>query len=582
MSDIAAPYALPMNLGAEIVGRSGPVVQGSKVEPFTPIDPMRQASKAYALADQMREQDLQQQAQQDQQTIQDALNQGANMQTPDGIQQMAESLKGRVSPKTYQGLLQMHAKVVEETQASKERLMRADEMQLKKTLQQSEVVSQSLSSVMSQYEQTVESKGVPGAVDEFEKNKQVAVQSLLQTQAITPQQAEELAKMSPGQVKAKIDTSKYWTDHIKGVAEEKMKLAQAREHEARASMFEQGGAGMAAYNAAVEQYGADSPQAKAMLQKAQGSGGGRVGVDEASVKPEERRLAVGQWIQNPSSLRGLDPTYQRNVIKWAADLGITQDDVASGQARRKFDLAAATTSGHRAGAMAAVEATMPGLIDEALDASKNVPRGNFVPLNKLMQMGEGAISDPALRRFKIANQSVASEFQQVIARGGSNVTSLNEAMSLLQTADSPEAYASALKQLRKEVDINVKGAEQVRKNISGKSLEKLTPAKEAGLEDLRQHVNGLRAQLQDTVPGSTTYQRVESMLAEAEKELGGVPPKPAETTPVGPKPSATSTGKLQVRSPEDLKVAFSSGKIKVGDRFVGPDGVERVLKREPQ
>lgn len=188
----------------------------------------------------------------------------------------------------------------------------------------------------------------------------------------------------------------------------------------------------------------------------------------AGITDAEKNNWIHTYITANGSVPRSAPAYVRNSIgTWAAQVGITPADIAKGTAQAKFDQASANTSGHRAGGMASVEATMPALTANALENSQKLNKGNFVPLTQLMQMADDKMSDPDLAAFKLAHMAVVSEYQQVISRGGTNVTSLKEAMHLLNGAAGPEAYASALRQVDKEVAMNVAGTAAVRANLGG-------------------------------------------------------------------------------------------------------------------
>lgn len=185
-----------------------------------------------------------------------------------------------------------------------------------------------------------------------------------------------------------------------------------------------------------------------------------------TVTQEQKDLWLHQYIAANGAVPRSAPGWVRNNIgTWAAEKGITPQDLSSGMAQTKFDAAAAVTSGHRAGSMAGVEAAMPALADNAVSLSNKLGQGKFVPLNRLAQMADDAISDPDLAAFKVAHQALASEYQQVIARGGTNVTALKEAMHVLDSAKSPQAYAAAVNQVKNEVAINVNAMRSVRNNM---------------------------------------------------------------------------------------------------------------------
>jgi hypothetical protein len=511
------------------------------------VDYLGQASRAYSLADQINENDKEKQAKQDQLLLQNALKEGGNMQTPDGVTALANQLKGQVAPATYTNLIKLGGELEQSAAKAQDTLAQRDTRELDAMLKKGNLVSQSMDSVMSMYNKDSQpadkggnEKGVPGALDAFNKNKQASIQSMLQQGLINQAQAKELADYTPGQWQAKLETSKYWSDKISAAAKQKLELAQADSAAARAKQLTQGKelTDIRAINEAFEAGEIDRATRDALVKKAETKGATKAtpegGVPAGQTTQGEKDLVVQQWIQNPSSLRGLPKEYQQKVISWAAEMGITAADITSGQAARKFDLAAAQTAGHRSGTMASIEATMPGLIDNALQVSNKVPRGNFVPMNKLLQMGDEMISDPNLKALKVATQAVASEFQQVIARGGTNVTALREAMQLLNTADSPQAYAAALKQVQKEVEINIKGSEKVRASYAGKGSGEAapTPAQQGA-------------------------------------------PAPAAAPQVTP-------AKQQFNTTADLKAAFAAKKIQVGDTFVDSTGTVRVLNKAPQ
>jgi hypothetical protein len=187
----------------------------------------------------------------------------------------------------------------------------------------------------------------------------------------------------------------------------------------------------------------------------------------SDIGDSEKEIWMKTFIMNGGMPRSAPAVVRNNIGTWLAQKGITPEDIQTGHAQAKFDQSAATTSGHRAGSMAAVEAAMPALADNAVSLSKKLDQGRFVPLNKLSQMASDSISDPDLAAFKVAHQALASEYQQVIARGGTNVTALKEAMHVLDSAKSPEAYEAAANQVKREVAINVAAMNKVRAGMGG-------------------------------------------------------------------------------------------------------------------
>lgn len=184
----------------------------------------------------------------------------------------------------------------------------------------------------------------------------------------------------------------------------------------------------------------------------------------SDITDQEKQNWVHTYMVNNGSVPRSAPAYVRNAVgTWAAQMGITPDAISKGTAQAKFDQASANTSGHRAGAMASVEATMPALTANALQLSQKIDKTQFVPINQLMMLTEEKLKDnPDLAALKLAHMAVVSEYQQVISRGGTNVTALKEAMHLLNDAAGPASYASAMRQVDKEVEMNVAGTAKVR------------------------------------------------------------------------------------------------------------------------
>lgn len=92
------------------------------------------------------------------------------------------------------------------------------------------------------------------------------------------------------------------------------------------------------------------------------------------------------------------------------------------------------------------------------EASKNLPRGKFVPINKLLQTADSAISDPDLKELKVYVNSIMNAYDGLSARGGTDQDKRAAARALITTADSPEALERGLKAFQKEADIAHKAA----------------------------------------------------------------------------------------------------------------------------
>lgn len=86
----------------------------------------------------------------------------------------------------------------------------------------------------------------------------------------------------------------------------------------------------------------------------------------------------------------------------------------------------------------------------ALEASAQVPRGDFVPWTKLNQMGERNISDPKLKRFYIMNNALLNAYDSLAARGGTDKEKRAENRHNAEIADSQETYAASIQAMKDE------------------------------------------------------------------------------------------------------------------------------------
>ena len=96
----------------------------------------------------------------------------------------------------------------------------------------------------------------------------------------------------------------------------------------------------------------------------------------------------------------------------------------------------------------AAEAAVPA----ALEASKALPRGDYVPLTKLIQKGEVMSSNPKLIQFGMANLQLAEHWARAMnPTGVMREGDRDKALSFLDTAYGNNAYEAAVTQLQKQI-----------------------------------------------------------------------------------------------------------------------------------
>lgn len=126
----------------------------------------------------------------------------------------------------------------------------------------------------------------------------------------------------------------------------------------------------------------------------------------------------------------------------------------------------------------AAEAAVPA----AIEASEALPRSNFVPLNRLVQAGQVMTSDPALKRFGMANLQLAEHWARAMnPTGVMRESDRDYALKFLGTADSKETYRAAVDQLMKQIQVEKKAVSSFRNEpgASAPSGDPLTAARAA-------------------------------------------------------------------------------------------------------
>lgn len=96
----------------------------------------------------------------------------------------------------------------------------------------------------------------------------------------------------------------------------------------------------------------------------------------------------------------------------------------------------------------ATEAAIPA----ALEASKNVYRTGWVPINQLIQKGQVIANNPELREWGMANLQLAEHWARAMnPTGVMRESDRDKALEFLSTTDGPQTYERAVRQLEKQI-----------------------------------------------------------------------------------------------------------------------------------
>lgn len=157
---------------------------------------------------------------------------------------------------------------------------------------------------------------------------------------------------------------------------------------------------------------------------------------------------------------------QTLVAKKAADRGMDAQDILQKSAEASGLNAQQRTFGTQTAKMAVNATEAQGAIQLGREASNDVPRGNWVPVNKVIQAYQSGTSDPNLAKFGAANLAIVNTYARAInPTGVPHAADKEHAMALLSTATGPQAYNALLDQLNKEINIAHSAAPKAKKEL---------------------------------------------------------------------------------------------------------------------
>lgn len=161
----------------------------------------------------------------------------------------------------------------------------------------------------------------------------------------------------------------------------------------------------------------------------------------------------------------------------ARNPGKSPDDIADLIKKGQIELGAqkkeTQTAAGVAGKVEVAQNEMEEFIPLVREAAEKVPRGNFIPVSRLLQMADTSISDPNLKVLKGRINALMNAYDMLAARGGSDVGKRQEAHALLTSADGPEALNAQLDSFALE------GAAAHRAAVKATKVPELSPSADA-------------------------------------------------------------------------------------------------------
>jgi hypothetical protein len=198
---------------------------------------------------------------------------------------------------------------------------------------------------------------------------------------------------------------------------------------------------------------------------------------EGLLNDDDARDMAKQYVAGDKSvLQNLGRGAQgaRNIIKVRRSIyqegraqGLSPEQIAGRIAEFSATVAEERKIGNIAGGVEFASAELNKFIPLALKSSADVPRGSFVPFNKLIQAGQAAISNPALKRLYVNTQGVLNAYDVLAARGGTDMAKREQVRSMLMTADSLQAYAAALDAMKQELEVAKEAGKEAKQRVAG-------------------------------------------------------------------------------------------------------------------
>jgi hypothetical protein len=186
----------------------------------------------------------------------------------------------------------------------------------------------------------------------------------------------------------------------------------------------------------------------------------RRAASEVSLLPVVQRRIAG----DKAAFNGLNPNSKKLALdiyeRVAGEQGIDGTKQAKIDQDYGGEVSYQRAGGTQAARVESASNEVAGLVPLAIESSKKLPRGKFVPLNQLIQGWQAGTSDPAYNEFLTNNFALTNAYARAMnPTGQPRVTERLEAKAegLLSKATSQAAYEVQARQLWKEVQTS-KGA----------------------------------------------------------------------------------------------------------------------------
>lgn len=163
---------------------------------------------------------------------------------------------------------------------------------------------------------------------------------------------------------------------------------------------------------------------------------------------------------------------REEISRQAHDAGLSAKDIVTTFNEQAGALAGQRAVGTRAANISLAANEANSMIPIALDASAKVPRGDWMPWNRMVQAYQKGTSSPELASFVAATNSLVNAYVRAVSPTGVPTDSMREhAYEMLNSAQGPDAYKAVINTMKMEMQAALSAPEHVKEALRGKSNE---------------------------------------------------------------------------------------------------------------
>jgi hypothetical protein len=527
------------------------------------VDPAANQLKSMKLQEAQNKADDNEQTRSDQDAIQEYLSGGGNLSTPDGMASAVDQLKGKVSPKTYLDMVAAHNNSQRLTDEHIEFMSKQELSKLERGHKVGEEVLKHMQSASDAYDNAIKEGRPDEAMADFNATKAANIQELRDMKLVPPDKLTAYEKMTPEQLRSAISTADYTLTNME-------KAAKLATEKARAASLEGGGAKGMTYQSMVEQYGEDSPQAKAALAAMAGAGG-RSRDAGFQLTPEQNDALFG--------IKGAVTTGKLDIKKVNSRTAGLLANAAIKNPDTDFEAISANISMERNATFRTKEMnaeTLPQVMKNMVAAGKKLGYNDVQFIGKLQQFKNKQLNDPLFIKYLGQRNDALMGIASVMRGTGMSDFAHKAEVEAASPTLSPDGLDAWLEGQMESLGPRLAQYDKIRNKIPfGKSLSEPTKedvsadigpapgAAAAAAADLRKIMADPRISPDDKANAQIELLRMEKQIGKA-------------------KPSNIGAGPVKITSEAELKQAIKDGKLKLKGTFLGPDGTEHILKKLPE